>query len=168
MRSNEVEKGLVIIGTDNKPKRIDWGKIRAEYIKGGISQRKLAEKHGVSFNTLIKKANVEKWRSQRDETYNRITKSVQQKTADAVADNATLAAGIKRKLLQRLDRILDTFPEDDATEVQKYEKRQRKVYKLKDLTSMYKDLTGDIAQQDGEGSELLKSLVELERRVSDG
>ena len=162
------QKGLIAIRKDNnKPKRVDWNKIRAEYIKGGISQRKLAAKHGVSMNTLIKKANVEKWSSQRDETYNKVTTRVQQKTANVVADNATLAAEIKRKLLARINNLIDSIPEELAsTELQQYEKGKKRVFKLKDLTSMYKDLTADMTQQDETGNALLESLIALERRSS--
>ena len=39
----------------------DWEKIKAEYIKGGTSYRKLSEKHGVSFGTLKRRAGLEKW-----------------------------------------------------------------------------------------------------------
>ena len=49
---------------------VDWKKIKKEYIAGGISYRKLAEKHGVSFNTLEKVARREGWcelRRQADE-----------------------------------------------------------------------------------------------------
>ena len=49
---------------------MDWKKIKKEYIAGGISYRKLAEKHGVSFNTLEKVARRERWcalRRQADE-----------------------------------------------------------------------------------------------------
>lgn len=165
-RSSEVKKGLIAIGTDkNAPKRVDWNKIRAEYIKGGISQRKLAAKHGVSMNTLIKKANVEKWSSQRNETYNKVTTKVQQRTANVVADNATLAAEIKRKLLARVNSLLDSIPEGmTSTELQQYEKGKKRIFKLKDLTSMYKDLTADMAQPDEQGNALLESLMNLERR----
>lgn len=41
---------------------MDWKKIKKEYIAGGISYRKLAEKHGVSFSTLEKTARREGWR----------------------------------------------------------------------------------------------------------
>lgn len=41
---------------------VDWKKIKKEYIAGGISYRKLAEKHGVSFSTLEKTARREGWR----------------------------------------------------------------------------------------------------------
>ena len=155
---------MVVIPIGKSKSGVNWSKIRAEYVKGGISQRKLAEKHGVSINTLIKKANVEKWSTQRDETYNKITKKVQQKTANVVADNATIAAGIKRKLLEKLSRIVDAYQEEDATEIQKVSRSERRVYKLKDLTSMYKDLTDDMPQAGSEGSELLKSLLDLEKR----
>lgn len=40
---------------------MDWNKIKAEYIAGGTSYRKLAEKHGVSFSTLRGIAEREKW-----------------------------------------------------------------------------------------------------------
>lgn len=39
----------------------DWNKIKAEYIAGGTSYRKLAEKYGVSRTTLERKAKDEKW-----------------------------------------------------------------------------------------------------------
>lgn len=39
----------------------DWKKIKAEYIRGGVSYRKLADKYGVSFSTLRKIAAKENW-----------------------------------------------------------------------------------------------------------
>ena len=155
-------KGVFLIG---KAKDVNWNVIRADYITGSISQRNLAKKYDISINTLIKRANREKWNDQRNGTYNKITEALQQKTADVAKDNAVIAAEIKQKLLVRLNRILDEFPEDSATEVQKFSRSERKVYKLKDLTAMYKDLTADLAQADDKGSELLQSLMDLERRL---
>ena len=40
---------------------MDWNKIKAEYIAGGTSYRKLTEKYGVSFSTLRGIAEREKW-----------------------------------------------------------------------------------------------------------
>ena len=40
---------------------MDWNKIKAEYIAGGTSYRKLAEKYKVSFSTLRKIAAKEQW-----------------------------------------------------------------------------------------------------------
>lgn len=160
---------MITIGKANngKPKgRVAWHRIRAEYING-ISQAGLAKKYHVSRTSIAKHCRAEGWSEARAQAKADISQKVIQKTAETVADNANLAAGIKRKLLQRLDKILDTFPEDDATEVQKYDKQQRKVYKLKDMTAMYKDLTADMAQTDENRNELLDSLMALERRMSD-
>ena len=40
---------------------VDWKAIKAEYIAGGTSYQKLAEKYGVSFSTLSHLAKREKW-----------------------------------------------------------------------------------------------------------
>ena len=64
----------------------DWKKIRREYERGGISQRKLAEKHGVSYNTMKDRAKRENWSCLRNEEHSRITAITQQKTAEKVSD----------------------------------------------------------------------------------
>lgn len=47
---------------------IVWNRIKTEYIAGGTSYRKLAEKHNVSFSTLRKIAAKEHWSELRDKT----------------------------------------------------------------------------------------------------
>lgn len=161
---------MIAIGTDNrgKPKgRTVWHEIRAEYV-GGTSQAKLAKKYHVSRTSIANHCRKEGWTEARENAKAEVEQRIIQKTAEVAADNVTLAAGIKRKLLERLNRILDTFPEDEATEVQKFSRQERKVYKLKDLTAMYKDLTADMVQPDEQGNPLLESLMALERRSSNG
>ena len=159
---------MIVIGkADNKPKRVDWKKIEAEYVGGALSMRKLAEKHRVPFGTLNDRAARGKWGQKRREAHRKAIEKAEQKTAEAFADNATLAAGIKRKLLERLNSLLETLPEQMAsTELQQYGKGQKRILKLKDLTAMYKDLTADMAQPDEQGNALLESLVALERRAN--
>jgi hypothetical protein len=125
-------------------RRIDWNAIRAEYIAGGISQRKLAKKYGIAAGTLLDRANKEGWNALRNQVASKTITEAQQKTAEAAADNATIAADLKRRLLLRLQRIEENFPED-ATEVRKHHGKDMTVYRIKDLTAAYKDLTEDIA-----------------------
>lgn len=124
-------------------KRIDWNALRAEYIGGGISQRKLAAKHGIPVDKLLKIANREHWKDDREKASNKAAMRAQQKTADAAAGNAVLAADMKRRLLLRLQRIEEKFPLD-ATEVRTKVGNNTAVYRIRDLTAAYKDLTGDI------------------------
>ena len=124
-------------------RRIDWNAIRAEYIGGGISQRKLAKKYGVSDTTLMKKANVEGWHKLREKAESKSTAQAQQKTAEAAADNAVIAADIKKRLLLRLSRMEQKYPYD-ATEVRTHDGKNTVTFRIRDLTAAYKDLTSDM------------------------
>lgn len=156
--------------------KTDWNSIRAEYIGGGISQRKLAAKYGVSPDVLMQKANREHWKQDRDKAFSRGIAKSQQKAADAISSNAEIAARIKSKLLRKLEREIDALPDSVGSEtrnsvVEKSTDRNKsvikeavKAYKLRDLAAAYKDLTADMISTETAGSELLQSLMELERR----
>lgn len=139
-------------------KRIDWNAIRAEYIGGGISQRKLAAKHGVSFNTLKDIANAEKWHDLREQAHNNATISAQQKVVSSAAENAVIAARIQKALLLKIERAVNKMPMD-ATEVKVVDGQKTVVFRLRDLASSYKDMTENVRQQ--EDSDILKAAKEL-------
>jgi len=144
-------------------KRIDWNAIRAEYIGGGISQRKLAKKYSVSDTTLMKKANAEGWHNLREKAESKSTAQAQQKTAEAAADNAVIAADIKKRLLLRLSRIEQKYP-FDATEIRTHEGKNTVIFKIRDLTAAFRELTEDITGA-SDNNELLQSLLDIERRA---
>lgn len=125
-------------------KRVNWNKIRAEYIAGNIGQRKLAEKYGISYPTLRDRAKREKWVQDTEAQRERIMAKTLQKSADAIADNAIIAADLKKRLLLRLQRIEAKYP-FDATEIRAKEKDNTVIFRIRDLTAAYKDLTEDIA-----------------------
>ena len=52
----------------NKANAPNWKKIKAEYIRGGISQQKLADKYGVAYGTLKRRALLENWSASRSES----------------------------------------------------------------------------------------------------
>ena len=142
-------------------KRIDWNAIRAEYIGGGTSYRKLAEKHQVSFMVLKTRAKKEDWPGLRTQAEHRATTEATQKTADAAADNAVIAADLKKRLLLRLSRMEQKYP-FDATEIRTHEGKNTVIFKIRDLTAAYKDLTEDMPKGDGDRNapifELLRKL----------
>ena len=144
-------------------KRIDWNAIRAEYIGGGISQRKLAKKHGLTYAALRNKAEIEGWVGLRDDVQRKSNAEATQKTAEAAADNAVIAADIKKRLLLRLSHIEQKYPLD-ATEVRTRQGNSTAVYRIRDLTAAYKDLTDGIVTGTG-NNELLQSLYDMERRA---
>lgn len=165
---------MILIGN------IDWNVLRAEYIGGGTSYRKLAKKYGVSVNTLSPIATAEGWPKLRQEAQDKATAKSIQKTAEIASDNATIAARIRTKLLRKLEREIDALPDmlgsetrnsvtenefsQDGRRIQKV-KEAAKSYRLRDLAAAYKDLTADMAMTEQGGNELLQSLLELERRA---
>lgn len=148
---------------------VSWRKIKAEYVAGGISQRKLAEKYGISWNTLRTKANDEKWTDARKRAEQKALQKAEQKTADLVVDNATRLERIKTKILEKVEMMVDAY-DTDATEystVKKTAKGKKPAilkYKIKDLASVYESLS-DKATKPGQGADIedLTPLVALLR-----
>lgn len=144
-------------------KCIDWAAIQAEYISGA-SIRELAAKHKISKSAIGNKCKMERWTESRRKAVDRArTKSIQ-KAAEAAADNATIAASIKRKGLQLLDRLFDEYMTETGTEHREVKGSRTDIKRLRDLTSAFKDLTGDM-QTAAPPNELLQSLLDLERRA---
>ena len=146
-------------------KKPDWNRIRADYVSGGSSLRKLAKEYGISNSTIEKRAAREAWARKRKAAQGKVVENVVRKTAEKAADNATLAADIRRKGLEILNNLFDDFRTVNATEHRDYQGMKiTDIKRLRDLTAAYKDLTGDIVTGETQGSELLQSLFDLERR----
>lgn len=137
----------------------DWNRIKAEYISGVESLKSLSEKHGVPFSTIRRRSEREGWTADREAARIKIEQKVVKEAAKKNADNATLAADIKRKGLLLLDRLLDEFETVTATEHRDYTGRNlTDIKRLRDLTAAYKDLTDDMAKPEETENPLLRSL----------
>jgi transposase-like protein len=141
---------------------VNWRKIKAEYIAGGISQRALAEKYGVNRNLLMRIAQREKWKDKRDKAEAKALERVEQKTAEIVADNATLCEQIKTKLLQKLSKLVDAFPETGAGELRKKDSDGTElIYRMKDIAAIYESLSDKLPKGQSADIEDLSPLAEL-------
>jgi uncharacterized protein YjcR len=83
---------------------LDWKRIRADYIAGGISYRKLAEKYGVSFNTLKTRATEEQWYRLRQQKDHKTTTKVIESLSDKESK-------IDDKYFRLVDKLLDKAEE---------------------------------------------------------
>lgn len=140
----------------------DWNRIRTEYQTGTASLRDLSKKYGVPWSTLRSRAYREKWGEDRQNTQTKIKQNAVKKAEKKAADNATLAADIKRKGLLILDRLMDEFETVKGTEHRDYKGRNlTDIKRLRDLTAAYKDLTDDMEKPETEGNPILNSLFRL-------
>ena len=89
---------------------MNWNELKAEYIAGGTSYRKLAAKYDVPFNTLKTIAIKEGWVNLREQAeHNTTTKIVN----DIVKQNAKINEkyfNLVDKLLDKAEEVIDNTP----------------------------------------------------------
>ena len=124
---------------------MDWKRIRAEYIAGGTSYRKLADKYGVSFNTLKTHAVEEQWYKLRQQKDKKATTKIVESLSDKDAEKAVDIIDVANKLLGKISELMDTMVVDTQS--------------LKQLTSALKDL------KDIKGYKSAIDLKEQEARI---
>lgn len=104
------------------------------------------------------RCSAEKWTDSRAKAADKARTRAVQKTAEAAADNAVLAQDIKKRLLLRLSRIEQKYPLD-ATEVRTRQGNNTAVYRIRDLTAAYKDLTEDMPKSAGDKNAPIYELL---------
>ena len=107
---------------------VDWKKIKAEYIAGGTSYRKLADKYGVSRSKLQARATREKWVDLQSQAQAKTESKLVDSISDKEAKKATDIVDVADKLLEKIFEMLDDV---DAT---------YNTQNIKNLTSALKDL----------------------------
>ena len=90
---------------------MDWKRIKAEYIAGGTSYRKLAEKYGVPRTTLERKAKDEKWADLRRQADGKAEAKIIDAISDKTANIDTKYFDIVDKLLDRASEVIELMPE---------------------------------------------------------
>ena len=125
---------------------MDWKKLKAEYIAGGTSYRKLAEKHNIPFGTLKRVALKEKWADLREQC--------KQKSATKIVEiESTKQAERMKRLLAVSDDLLDCV--EDAV-------RQFKAGELVLDKGALKSLSGTI--KDIKDIQSIKSELDIEEQ----
>lgn len=113
---------------------MDWKRIKAEYIAGGISLRKLADKYEVSFSTIQKKSMEEKWgelrKKSRRKEEEKIIDSVSSKGAKDVVNKLSRVSDLTDKLLDKLEQAISEldvqlYKHVEKTKVIEYENELR-------------------------------------------
>ncbi len=88
---------------------MDWKKIKQEYIAGGISYRKLAEKHNVPFGTLKGYALKEHWNDLREQAKQKAATKIVEIESDKQAERMRRLLTVSDKLLQAVEDAVEQF-----------------------------------------------------------
>lgn len=86
---------------------MDWKRIKAEYIAGGTSYRKLAEKYKVSQSTLRKVAAKEQWTDLRNKARTKAGLKIADVVSEKEAAKADKIIDVADKLLNKIADVID-------------------------------------------------------------
>lgn len=140
---------------------IDWKAIKAEYIAGGTSYRKLAEKHGVSFTTLTRVAKRERWVDLRQQADDKATTKIVEQVSNDQASKAISIIGVADKLLDKIAEYVDTLPIETMAFSQSIKHITSALKDIKDIKNCKSD--ADIREQE---ARIKKLEREAERDVN--
>lgn len=126
---------------------MDWesSKAKAEYIAGGTSYRKLAEKYGVSLSVLRCVAQREDWVNLREQAQHKTDTEIVRSAAKSNAKKAKDIIDVADLLLSKVKEVAESIPLDTKS--------------IKELTSALKDL------KDIKGYKSAKDLEEQNARI---
>ena len=139
---------------------MDWNELKAEYIAGGTSYRKLAEKYGVPFSTLKEHARKEQWTELREKARHKADMKFANIIGEKQANRSVKIDDVADKLLDKISDLLENFELDTQS--------------IKHLTSSLKDIKDikgvksklDIKEQEARIDKLRKD-VELNKQDDD-
>ena len=110
---------------------MDWNKLKAEYIKGGTSYRKLAEKHKANLSVLKRIAKEEDWVGLREQCKAKAATKIVEIESDRQAERM-------KRLLTVSDMLLDAV--EDAVNKFQAEELMLDRTALKSLSGTIKDI----------------------------
>ena len=130
---------------------MDWNVLKAEYITGGTSYRKLAEKYNVSFAILRRVAEKEQWTKLKAQTKHKADTKIVNSISSDIAKNAVKINDVADKLLEKISKMLDDF---DSLDSQTIKHLTSSVKDIKDIKGIKAEL--DIKEQEARIDKLRK------------
>ena len=113
------QKKKVVQMSDQK--RIDWKKIKAEYVTGEISLANIAKKYGVSASAVQKKSVKEKWaqekRKQHKKAADKVAKKLNDKNVRKTVSDIERVCSAASKLIAKINRAIDEVDKREVVTV---------------------------------------------------
>ncbi len=89
----------------------DWQKIKTEYITTNTSYRKLAAKHGISYQAICRRSQDEHWGEQREQHMNKTVTKALDKISKQQVDRAANLISVADLLLAKVKSLVESDAE---------------------------------------------------------
>lgn len=86
---------------------MDLKKAKAEYIAGGISYKRLADKYGVSFSTIRRAAEKEKWTDLKAQAEQKSSIKIVESVAEQNGKHTVSVIDVADKLLNKIEKMIE-------------------------------------------------------------
>ena len=133
---------------------MDWSKIKADYIAGGTSYRKLAEKYGVPFSTLKEHARKEQWTALREKARHKADTKFANLVGESQAKQSLKINDVADKLL---DKIADLLEASELVDSQVIKQCTSALKDIKDIKGIKSDI--DLREQEARIDKLRKDAM---------
>lgn len=137
---------------------MDWNKLKAEYIAGGTSYRKLAEKYkdeGVTFDNLKNIAVKEGWAKLKEQAKNKATTKMVDTIAKDISKKSVKIDDVADKLLDKIVDLLDALEVADSQTIKHCTSALKDIKDIKGIKSKL-----DIKEQEARIDKLRKDAME--------
>ena len=83
---------------------VDWDKLKTEYVRGGMSYRDIAEKYGLAYGTVRKRAAKGKWTALREQ-------KVKKRDTMVIESRARAEAKLANRMNEAVDMLMEQIVE---------------------------------------------------------
>ena len=139
---------------------MDWKRIKAEYIAGGTSYRKLAEKYKVKLSALRSVAEREKWVELKAQTQHKTNTKLTETVSDNEAKKAVDIINVADTLLEKIEEIAAMVSDPDSIK-----KLTSAIKDLKDIKGIKSD--ADMREQEARINKLRKEAEREDNTVDE-
>lgn len=133
---------------------MDWNKLKAEYIAGGTSYRKLAKKYGVSFSSVRFKAEQENWTDLKAQAQHSANTKIVESIVEDNTKHVASIYDVADKLLNKIEDMLSV----EGLNSQSLKHLTSAIKDIKDIKGIKSDI--DLKEQNARIDKLRKEIDE--------
>ena len=147
-------------------KKVDWPKLKSEYVTTAISTRALAKKHGLAYSTVARRAANEAWSEARREFESTYVSEVERKVVDAASDKATDLLSRELRIAEKLSELIEERILTEGKDISTYAIKEY-ANTIKTLEQVKRSITGQNTDAQERTLKIAEQRLQLDKVKSE-